>query len=261
MARVASGLALALLFAPVQAAPAPQGEPGGVLVFAAASLQTAIDELAPMAESATGVHVRASYAASSTLARQIENGAPADLFISADLDWMDYLADRALIRTDTRVNLLGNHLVLIAPKGEPSSLRIEPGFALAAALGASGRLAVADPDAVPAGKYAKAALSALGVWDSVAGKLARAENVRAALLLVERGEAPLGIVYSTDAAVDRGVTVVDTFPEGTHPAIIYPAALTPRASPDAAKVLTFLQGNAARAVFERLGFETAPKAH
>lgn len=253
---VASALALALLFAPLRAAPAPQGGPGGVLVLAAASLQTAIDELVPMAESATGVHVRASYAASSTLARQIENGAPADLFISADLDWMDYLADRALIRTDTRVNLLGNHLVLIAPAGEPSTLRIAPGFALAAALGANGRLAVADPDAVPAGKYAKAALSALGVWDSVAGKLASAENVRAALLLVERGEAPLGIVYRTDAAVDRGVAVVDTFPDGTHPAIIYPAALTRRASPDADKVLAFLEGTAARTVFGRLGFET-----
>jgi molybdate transport system substrate-binding protein len=250
----ALALALVLLFAPVKAT--PQGGPPGVLIFAAASLQTAIDELAPMVEASTGVHVRASYAASSTLARQIENGAPADLFISADLDWMDYLADRALIRTDTRVNLLGNHLVLIAPAGEPTTLHVTPGFPLAAALGANGRLAVADPDAVPAGKYAKAALSALGVWDSVRGKLARAENVRAALLLVERGEAPLGIVYRTDAAVDPGVVVVDRFPDGTHAPIIYPAALTRTAHEDAARVLTFLQGPAARAVFERLGFET-----
>jgi molybdate transport system substrate-binding protein len=256
----AIGVALALAFAPLDAAPAAQGDRPDVLVFAAASLQTALDELAPRVEAATGVQVRASYAASSTLARQIENGAPADLFISADRDWMDYLAARALIQSGTRVDLLGNHLVLIAPAGEPSTLHVAPGFPLAAALGAHGRLAIADPDAVPAGKYAKAALTALGVWDSVAGRLARAENVRAALLLVERGEVPLGIVYRTDAAVDPGVVVVDRFADGTHPAIVYPAALTRQAHRNAAAVLAFLQGTTARAVFERLGFEVAPKA-
>jgi molybdate transport system substrate-binding protein len=256
MVAAAIGLALALAFAPLDAAPAAQGDRPDLLVFAAASLQTALDELTPQVEAATGVQLRASYAASSTLARQIENGAPADLFISADLDWMDYLAARSLIQPGTRVDLLGNHLVLIAPAGEPSTLRIAPGFPLAAALGVNGRLAIADPDAVPAGKYARAALTALGVWDSVAGRLARAENVRAALLLVERGEVPLGIVYRTDAAVDPGVTVVSRFPDATHPPIVYPAALTRSARAGAARVLAFLQGPEASAVFDRWGFET-----
>jgi molybdate transport system substrate-binding protein len=229
-----------------------------VLIFAAASMQTALDELTPAAERATATHVRISYAATSTLARQIESGAPADLFISADLDWMDYVDARHLVRHDTRIDLLGNTLVLVAPAKEPVILAIARGFPLAATLG-SGRLAVADPDAVPAGKYAKAALTALGVWDSVASKLAPAENVRSALLLVSRGEVPLGIVYRTDAAADPGVMVVDTFPADSHPAIVYPAALTPRASAGAARVLAFLRSEAAGAVFTRQGFSLAPK--
>lgn len=198
-----------------------------------------------------------SYAASSALARQIESGAPAQLFMSADLDWMNYLAERHLIRADTRVNLLGNRLVLIAPRAEPVTLKIGPGFGLAAALG-RGRLALADPASVPAGKYARAALTNLGVWDSVAGKIAAAENVRAALLLVSRGEARLGVVYHTDAVADPGVTIVDTFPATSHPPIVYPAALTPDASPAAARLLEFLKTDAAWAAFEKQGF-TRPR--
>jgi molybdate transport system substrate-binding protein len=232
--------------------------PAPVLVFAAASMQTAIDELSPAITQATGVPVKASYAASSALARQIESGAPADIFISADLDWMDYVAQRRLIRPESRANLLGNDLVLIAPTGRPVSLAIVPGFGLAAALGTD-RLAVADPASVPAGKYAKEALTSLGVWESVAGKLAPAENVRAALLLVSRAEAPLGIVYRTDALVDKGVAVVGAFPDSSHAPIVYPAALTSTSAPAAARVLEFLHGAAANAVFERLGFKVLTK--
>jgi molybdate transport system substrate-binding protein len=199
-----------------------------------------------------------AYAASSALARQIEHGAPAEIFISADLDWMDYLAERTLIRTGSRTNLLGNRLVLIAPKGKAVSLKIDKGVGLAAALGRE-RLALANPDVVPAGKYARAALISLGVWDSVANRIAPTENVRAALLLVSRAEAPLGVVYQTDARIEPGVVVVDTFPESTHPPITYPIALLRPASPGAAKVLEFLKSPAARAVFERHGF-TAPQS-
>jgi molybdate transport system substrate-binding protein len=237
---------------------APQtssGAAGGVLVFAAASVQTALDELAPAIARGTGVQIRPSYAASSALARQIESGAPAELFISADLDWMDYVADRKLIRAGSRVNLLGNDLVLIAPASKPVSLAIARNFPLAAALGAD-RLAVADPTSVPAGKYAQAALTSLGVWPSVSSRLAAAENVRAALLLVSRGETPLGIVYKSDALADRGVVIVGTFPEASHPRIVYPAALTTPASDRAARVLAFLRGPEARTVFARQGFRT-----
>lgn len=229
-----------------------------VLVFAAASLQTAFDALAAPVARATGVTMTMSYAASSALARQIEQGAPADLFVSADLDWMDELTSRRLIRADTRVNLLGNALVLIAPRDAPATLTIAPGFPLAAALGSS-RLAVADPAGVPAGKYAQAALTSLGVWTSVAPKLAPAEDVRAALRLVARGEARLGVVYRTDAMADPDVTIVDTFPAATHPPIVYPIAMTTSA-PDAGAattVLAYLQSAAARAVFASQGF-TAP---
>ena len=225
----------------------------GVLVFAAASLQTALDALVPSIERATGVRVRTSYAASSALARQIESGAPAELFISADLDWMDYVAARKLIRAETRVNLLGNQLVLIAPAGRNIALRIGPGFPLSATLGQE-RLALADPSAVPAGKYAQAALTALGVWSSVSGKIAAAENVRAALLLVSRGETPLGIVYKTDALADGGVAIVDTFPANSHPRIVYPAAITTNGTPEATRVLAFLRGVQAKASFVKQGF-------
>jgi molybdate transport system substrate-binding protein len=244
-----------LAFAGVQpAAPAKVARPTDtVIVFAAASLKTALDALAAPLLGTTGIRMRTSYAATSTLARQIEEGAPADLFISADEDWMNYVAERHLIREDSRVDLLGNRLVLVAPASAPIALTITRGFGLRAALG-DGRLVVADPASVPAGKYARAALVSLGVWDSVASRLAPAENVRAALVLVDRGEAPLGIVYRTDAAADAGVIVVDTFPESSHPPIVYPAAIIRTASPAAARVLGFLRSEAARVVFEAQGF-------
>jgi len=227
----------------------------GVLVFAASSLQTALDELVEPIRRATGASVRISYAASSSLARQIVEGAPAALFISADLDWMDYLAEQKLIRPGSRVNLAGNRLVLIAPRDRPVKLTIASGFDLAKALGA-GRLAIADPAVVPAGRYARAALTTLGVWDSVANRIAATENVRAALMLVSRGEAPLGIVYASDARADSGVAVLDTFPATSHPPIVYPAALTssaPAASA-AAAVLAFLKSDAAWPAFDKQGF-------
>jgi molybdate transport system substrate-binding protein len=229
-----------------------------LLVFAAASLKTALEEV----QAACGHGFRTSYAASSALARQIEAGAPADLFISADQEWMDYLESRKLIRVETRRDLLGNGLVLIAPVGHAPTLVIGPGFELTAALGRGGRLAVADPNVVPAGKYAKAALTALGAWDGVSGRLAPAENVRAALLLVSRGEAPLGIVYRTDAAADPGVVIVGAFPDDSHPPIVYPAAVVRRAETDgrndaaahARAILDCLSGPIGAPIFERWGF-------
>jgi len=234
--------------APSQAA-APE-----VLVFAAASLKTALDAVDSAWQRDTGKHATISYAASSTLAKQIENGAPADLFISADRDWMDYLEQRQLIDPKSRVDLLGNRLVLIAPADSPVRVTIAPGFALAALIG-DGRLAMADPAAVPAGHYGKAALEKLGVWDTVAGRVAAAENVRAALLLVARGEAPLGIVYQTDAAVEPAVKILGTFPPDSHPPIVYPMALTADArNPDAPALAAYLRGPAAGALFEAQGF-------
>ncbi|HET7197023.1 MAG TPA: molybdate ABC transporter substrate-binding protein [Burkholderiales bacterium] len=220
------------------------------LVFAAASLKNALDEAA---HAYAAGKVVVSYGASSTLARQIESGAPADVFISADLDWMDYLGKRGLLLPGTRRDLLGNRLVLIAPATQPVKLAPAPGFALAKALG-GGRLALADPASVPAGRYARAALEKLGVWDSVAGRLAAAENVRAALAFVARGEAPLGIVYATDAREEPRVRVAGVFPDDTHPPIIYPAALLRGARPGARELLDFLAGPRAGAIFEKHGF-------
>jgi len=246
-------LGLCLTSAPFAAPQAPAQSENTVLIFAAASVQTALDEIAPAAERATGIRMRMSYAASSALARQIESGAPADIFVSADIDWMDYLAERRLVQTTTRVNLLGNELVLIAPKDKPVTLKIGPGFPLAATLGRD-RLALANPDVIPAGKYAKAALTSLDVWPSVSARIAAAETVRAALQLVARGEAPLGIVYRTDAIVEPRVVIVDRFPTSTHPPIVYPVAVTSVAKPSAAKILEYLKSPAARTVFERQGF-------
>ena len=231
--------------------------PTTVTVFAASSLTTAVQRLAVDFTRTTGIEVRTSFAASSALARQIVSGAPADLFISADAAWMDYLQTRGLIRAATRRDLVGNRLVLIAPKDSRVQLRISPHFALAAALG-GGRLAVGDPDSVPVGRYARAALTALGVWPDVSGRLVRADNVRVALEFVARGEVPLGIVYETDAAIDPGVRVVDEFPASTHPPIVYPAALTSAATPAAARFLSYLESPAATAVFARLGFTRSP---
>jgi molybdate transport system substrate-binding protein len=225
-----------------------------VLVFAAASLKNALDDIAAQWQRESGKKAAISYAASNTLIKQIEQGAPADIFISADLDWMDYGQQKGLIKPDTRSNLLGNRLVLVAPKDSNISANIRPGFDLAALL-KGGRLAMGNVDAVPAGKYGKAALEKLGAWDGVKDKIAQAESVRAALLLVARGEAPLGVVYQTDAASDPTVKIVGTFPENTHPPIIYPIALTKEStSPDASAFLNFIRSPAARPIFERQGF-------
>jgi molybdate transport system substrate-binding protein len=230
-----------------------------MLVFAAASLKTALDAIAADWQAGIGGRVTISYAASSTLAKQIENGAPAGLFISADQDWMDYLQNRKLIDPKTRIDLLGNSLVLIAPADSAATVTLTPGFPLAAMLG-DGHLAMADPDAVPAGRYGKAALSALGAWPQVAGHIAAAENVRAALLLVARGEAPLGIVYRTDAAAESAVKIVAIFPPDSHPRIVYPMALTLAPSPEAPAFAAYLRGPAARRVFEAQGFTVSDRA-
>ena len=230
-----------------------------MLVFAAASLKTALDRIAAAWRTETGKAATISYAASSTLAKQIENGAPAELFISADEDWMDYLQERQLIDPKTRIDLLGNRLVLIAPAATGSSTKIAPGFPLAALLG-DGRLAMADPGAVPAGRYGRAALEKLGVWSTVAHRIAAAENVRAALLLVARGEAPLGIVYQTDAAAEPLVRIVATFPPDSHPPIVYPMALTPTAGAEARELAAYLRGPAAGVLFEAQGFALLDRA-
>jgi molybdate transport system substrate-binding protein len=251
---LAAGLVTALAVAAAWT-PRPAAAQGGdIVVFAAASLKNALDDVAAQWQQETGKKIAISYAASSALARQIEQGAPADLFISADRDWMDYLQQRNLIKTDTRSNLLGNRIVLIAAKDARMTAIIAPGFDLAGLLG-TGRLAMADTAAVPAGKYGKAALEALGVWKSVQDKIAQTENVRAALLLVSRGEAPLGIVYQTDAAADPNVKIMATFPENTHPAILYPAALTAGSkNADAASLLTYLKSAKAKPLFDKQGF-------
>jgi len=247
-------LALILLSgAPATPLWAAQAGQRPLLVFAAASLADALGEIGAGYEQRAHASVKTSFDASSTLARQIEAGAWADVFFSADTDWMDYLQKRDLIRNATRTDLLGNTLVLIAPVASRITLRIEPHFRLAAALG-EGRLASADPDSVPAGRYARAALTNLGVWDEVAARLARAENVRIALRYVARGEAPLGIVYASDARADPQVRVVDTFPAGSHPPIVYPIALTKVAQAGADGFLAYLLGPEARAVFVRYGF-------
>jgi molybdate transport system substrate-binding protein len=251
---LAAGLAalLALAALPVAAQTPP------VTVFAAASLKNAMDEVATAFTAATKLEARTSYGASSALARQIEQGAPADVFVSADADWMDYLAKRGLIAPASRRDLLTNHLALIAPADSKAVLRIEAGMPLAAALG-GGRLAVAGPE-VPAGKYALASLTALGVWASVKDHLAQAENVRSALAFVARGETPLGIVYDTDAKVEPKVRIVALFPDASHPPIIYPVALVAGASrPEAASFLKFLEGPSAEAIFQRYGFRAATR--
>jgi molybdate transport system substrate-binding protein len=242
-------LLLALAWAPAVAA-------ADVTVFAAASLKEALDEQSRQFGAASGNKVVISYGGSNALARQIESGAPADMFISADQDWMDYIAQRRLLMPDTRINLVRNTLVLIAPASSKAALAIVPNFGLAAALGRE-RLAMANPDSVPAGKYGKAALEKLGVWPAVERKVARAENARAAMALVSRGEAPFGIVYSTDALSDKGVRVVDTFPPDSYPRILYPAALLATSKSPAGKpLLDYLRSAAARAAWEKYGFGT-----
>ncbi len=255
-------LALGLVLAAIGMAPlSAVAEPGDVVVFAAASLKNVLDGINAANQKASGKHAAISYAASSTLAKQIENAAPADLFISADLKWMDYLDDKHMIDHASRVNLLGNVLVLIAPKDSKASVTIAPNFPLAQLLGADGKLAMADPASVPAGIYGKEALTKLGVWDSVSGRVAAAENVRAALALVSRGEAPFGIVYKTDAAVDPNVKIVATFPPDSVPPIVYPMALTSSSkNPDAKAFATYLRSPAAKKAFEAAGFDFLDKS-
>ena len=248
---------LALLITCGFAAHAQTNSGAEVVVFAASSLTDVMTQLAGSYEKKTGVRVTLSFAASSVLARQIENGAPSQLFVSADEDWMNYLAERQLIDTGSRADIARARLVLIAPADSHVQLKIAPGFRLREAL-AGGRLAVADPASVPAGKYAKAALESLGVWQEVAGSLVQAENVRSALMFVGRGEAPLGLVYDTDASDDHRVRVVDVFPETTHPPIRYPIALTRNATPAARGFLDYVRGPEGQAVFRRYGFTAPP---
>jgi molybdate transport system substrate-binding protein len=223
-------------------------------VFAAASMKNALDDVDAAYTRKTGVKLAVSYAASSALMKQIEQGAPADVFASADLDWMDYGSQKKVIRDDTRVNLLGNKIVLIAPKDSKlANVTIGPGFDLAKLAG-DGRVTTGDVKAVPVGKYAKAALEKLGAWAAAEPKMALAENVRAALTLVARGEAPLGIVYETDAKVEPGVRIIGYFPADSHPAIVYPVAATTSAKPEANDYLAFLRSQTAKSIFEKYGF-------
>ena len=250
MHRIILGLA-AMLLAVVQA-PAVAKPP---LVLAAASLQESLSAAANAWAARRHARPVLSFAASSALARQVEAGVPADLFVSADEAWMDDVQRKGMVRAGTRVSFLRNQLVLIAPAGRGARMMIGRGFPLARALG-NGRLAMADPDAVPAGRYGKAALTELGVWPAVAGRVVRAESVRAALALVARGEAPYGIVYATDAWAERGVRVVGTFPAGSHPAITYPVALLKGGSAKGEQFRRFLISPAAKAIFGRYGFGT-----
>jgi molybdate transport system substrate-binding protein len=255
--RFPSAASLVLLACACIAAPTRAGD---VLVFAAASLKPALDPIAASPAAAAIGTIRTSYAASSQLARQIEAGAPAAVFVSADRDWMDYLAERKLVAAGTRVDLLGNALVLIAPKASAVELALVPGVDLAGALGADGRLALGEPNSVPAGKYAKAALTRLGAWDRVAGRIVSADNVRAALNFVARGEAPLGVVYRSDAASEPAVRVVATFPPDTHAPIVYPAAVVAaQDSPAARALLALLGAPPQQAVFRAHGFDAPPK--
>jgi molybdate transport system substrate-binding protein len=258
--------AVALCATVVTSSPLPQGK--YIAVLAAASMQNALDDINTAFTKSTDVKVIAGYAASSALIKQIAQGAVADVFASADLEWMDFGSKRKLIKDDTRFNLLGNQLALIAPKDSKlDSVAIGPNLDLAKLAG-DGSIAVGDVREVPVGKYAKAALEKFGAWQAVVPKLAMTPNVRVALLMVARGEAPLGIVYTTDANVDRhcdgyrprcveisaSVKIIGTFPADSHPAIVYPVAATPTAKPEAVAYLAYLRSMTAKAIFERYGF-------
>jgi molybdate transport system substrate-binding protein len=243
-------LALCLLLTPL-AARAQE-----LTMFAAASLTDAMKDVSAQWAKAGHQPLRLSFGASSTLARQIEQGAPVNLFASADEKWMDYLADKKLIVADTRKDLLGNDLVLVVPADKPQHVTIGPGFDLLGLLGPNGRIATGDPAHVPVGLYAEQALKKLGMWDAVQPRLARTDDVRAALLLVERGEAPAGIVYATDAAVSKGVMVAGVFPANSHDPVSYPFAVIKAGdTPEARALMTFLAGPDARAIFDKRGFK------
>lgn len=245
--RFALATFIAIVFSLVQAHAAD------ITVFAAASLTNVLEDAGKAYEAKTHNHVSFSFAASSTLAKQIEGSSGADIFISADTDWMEYLDSKGLIDRPTRKNLLGNSLVLVAPANSTQAINVTDHFPLLAALH-GGRLSIAEPDSVPAGKYGRAALIALGVWNTVQDHLVSAENVRVALAYVARGEAPLGIVYKTDALSEPKVKIVGTFPENSHQPIVYPAALTKDAKPGSADFLAYLSGPEAHAAFETAGF-------
>ena len=246
-------LCFTVLFGSVASSATAQDK--SLTVFAAASMKNALDDVDTAYTAKTGVRIVASYAASSALAKQIEQGAPADIFVSADTDWMDYATAKKNINEPTRVNLLGNSIVLIAPKDSKiDTVTIGAGFDLAKLAG-DGKIATGDVKAVPVGKYAKAALEKLGAWQAAEPKFAMADSVRAALTLVARGEAALGIVYSTDAKVEPGVKSVGTFPADSHPPIIYPVAATTTAKAEAADYLAFLRSSAAKTIFEKYGFK------
>jgi molybdate transport system substrate-binding protein len=240
--------------ADAKAAGAGAADAAPVLVFAAASLTNVLEELAQGFTAKTHTQVKASLAASSVLAKQIEAGAPADVFFSADLEWVDYVEQRHLLKPGSRRDVVGNRLVLIAPADSKASVKIRPGVDFSAALGAEGKLATGDPDSVPVGKYAKASLQKLGVWDKVSERIVRAENVRAALAFVARGEAPLGIVYKTDALAEKKVRIVDEFPVDSYPPITYPIALTTHAGAGAEQFVDYVRSPAAKEVFNKYGF-------
>ncbi|HEY5082152.1 MAG TPA: molybdate ABC transporter substrate-binding protein [Bauldia sp.] len=245
---IALALSVALPAAPAMAA-------DGVIVFTAASLKNALDDAVASYKAATGKTVTVSYGGSSALAKQIEAAAPADIFFSADLAWMKDLHDKNLTVPATEKSLLGNEIVLVAPKDSTASITIAPGFDLAGSLGADGKLAMANVDSVPAGKCGKAALTKLGVWDSVSAKVVQADDVRAALAFVARGEAPEGIVYATDATAEPAVKVIGTFPADSHPPIVYPVALLASSTnPDAKAFLDYIESDAARPAFTKQGF-------
>ena len=242
-----AALLLALVLSPAASA-------GKVMVFAAASLQEGLEAVAKPFEDRTGHRVVLSFAGSNALARQIENGAPADLFISADQQWADYIEQRGLAMPGSRRNLLANELVLVAPATSAVQVKLAPGVDLAAPLGGK-RLAIADPETVPAGRYAQLALANLGAWTAVEKQVAPAENVRAALALVAHAEAPLGVVYRTDAMAERAVRIVDRFPSGSHPPIVYAMLRVKRStSPAGAAFEDFLSSREAMSIFTGLGF-------
>lgn len=247
-------LAAGFLLAAAQVGSSVMAQSAGPVVFAAASLKNALDDAATVYAATGKAPPRISYAGSSALSRQIEQGAPADVFISADTNWMDYLAKRNLIRPDTKSDLLGNAIVVVAPAASSAQIPTINADNLTRALG-DGRLAVAEVNSVPAGRYAKAALEKLNAWDAVKDRLAQSENVRAALLFVSRGEAPLGIVYQTDAAAEPKVKIVAALPRESHPPIVYPIAVTSASKhPDAEAFLSFLRSEQARPAFEKQGF-------
>ena len=245
-------LVLAFALASASFSSAHAAEP--LTIFAAASLKNVIDQTGLAYTAKTGIEVKASYAASSVLAKQIEQGAPADIFASADLEWMDYVAKRQLIRPQTRINLLGNALVVIAPKSAALQRLTLDRAAFLAALGSDGKLVTGEVNSVPVGKYAKMALTSLGIWTDVEARIAGVDNVRAALTFVVRGEAPLGVVYATDAAVEPNVKILATFPETSHPAIIYPFAVTTSGRNEAAQFIEFLRSPEVGTIFLKAGF-------